>query len=149
MHVSLAALEDIPELCELLATLFSQETEFSPDPIRQAKGLKAILADPSVGLILVLKDDGQIIGMVILLFTISTFLGSRVALLEDMIIHPAHREKGAGTLLLQTAIQTASERGCRRITLLTDGSNAQAKVFYRKRGFVESSMTPYRLICPD
>ena len=148
MQVTLATPEDIPEFCELLAILFSQETEFAPDPTKQAKGLEAILADPSVGLILVLKAEGEIIGMVTLLFTISTFLGSQVALLEDMIIRPAHRGKGAGTLLLQVAIQIASERGCRRITLLTDGSNAKAKAFYQRRGFVESSMIPYRLILP-
>jgi len=148
MHVSLATPEDIPELCELLAILFSQEAEFSPNPIRQAKGLKAILADPSIGLILVLRDRGQVIGMVNLLFTISTYLGSKVALLEDTIIRPAHRGKGAGTLLLQSAIQIASERGCGRVTLLTDASNTSAKGFYKKMGFVESPMNPLRLILP-
>ena len=148
MHVTLATQEDTSELCELLAILFSQETEFRPDRISQSKGLEAILGDPSVGLILILRDQGKIIGMVNLLFTVSTFLGAKVALLEDMIIRPAHRGEGAGTLLLQAAIQTASERGCRRITLLTDGSNARARAFYQRMGFVESSMVPYRLIFP-
>lgn len=149
MRVTVATPEDIPELCELLAILFSQEAEFAPDPVRQAEGVKAILADPSAGLILVLKEEGAMIGMVNLLFTISTFLGSPVALLEDMIIRPAHRGKGGGTLLLQAAMQNAAERGCRRITLLTDGSNAQAREFYEKMGFVESTMVPYRLILPE
>jgi GNAT superfamily N-acetyltransferase len=149
MRVTLATTEDIPELCELLAILFSQEAEFTSDPIKQAKGLETILADNSIGLILVLKEEGKVIGMVNLLFTVSTFLGAKVALLEDMVIRPAHRGKGGGTLLLRAAMQNASERGCRRITLLTDGSNTPAREFYAKMGFVESAMVPYRLILPE
>jgi GNAT superfamily N-acetyltransferase len=145
MHVTAATREDIPRLCELLAILFSQEAEFEPHPIKQAKGLEAIIGNPSVGVILVLKEHDEIIGMVNLLFTISTHLGDRVALLEDMIIDSAHRAKGAGTLLLQAAKQKATEQGCQRITLLTDSSNHEAKAFYQKMGFTESTMTPYRL----
>ncbi len=148
MDVRAASPEDISRLCELLVLLFSQEAEFSPDPARQARGLEAIMADPSAGVILVLKEGNEIVGMVNLLFTFSTFLGCRVALLEDMIVDPAHRRKGAGTMLLQAARRAASARGCGRITLLTDGANAEAKSFYRKMGFVESAMIPYRLMLP-
>ena len=146
MHVTSATREDIPRLCELLAFLFSQEAEFEPDPIKQAKGLETIIGDPSVGLILVLRDEKEIIGMVNLLFTVSTHLGGKVALLEDMIIDPTHRRKSAGTTLLQAAIKLASDRGCQRLTLLTDSSNFPARAFYEKLGFVESAMTPYRYI---
>jgi GNAT superfamily N-acetyltransferase len=148
VDVRVATPEDIPRLCELLALLFSQEAEFSPDPARQARALKAIMADPAAGVILILKEGNEIVAMVNLLFTMSTFLGCRAALLEDMIVDPAHRRKGAGTMLLRAAKQTASEHGCGRITLLTDGANAEAKLFYRKMGFVESAMTPYRLMLP-
>lgn len=148
MHAAPATPEDIPQLCGLLDLLFSQEVEFSPNPVKQSDGLKAIMADPLIGLILVLKEESEVVGMVNLLFTISTFLGSRVALLEDMIIHPAHRGKGAGTLLLEAAKQSASERGCKRITLLTDESNSAARAFYQARGFTPSTMVPYRLTLP-
>jgi GNAT superfamily N-acetyltransferase len=145
MHVTQATVGDIPVLCELLAILFSQEAEFAPDPAKQAKGLQTIIADPSIGLILALKQDEQIIGMVNLLFTVSTYLGAKVALIEDMIIHPAHRGQGAGTFLLEAAKTIASEKGCQRLTLLTDASNSAAKAFYQKMGFIESIMIPYRL----
>ena len=148
MQVALATPEDVPQLCGLLDILFAQEAEFSPDPAKQRDGLKAIMADSSIGLILVLRDGTEIVGMVNLLFTISTYLGAKVALLEDMIVHPAHRERGAGTLLLEAARQHAVEQGCRRITLLTDGSNSAARAFYQARGFTPSSMMPYRLTLP-
>ena len=148
MQVIPAALEDVPQLCALLALLFAQEREFSPDAQRQRDGLHAILADPAVGQILVLKAGSEIAGMVNVLFTVSTFLGARVALLEDLIVHPAHRGKGGGKLLLEAARRCAVERGCRRITLLTDADNAEARAFYEAHGFTVSTMLPYRMMLP-
>ncbi|HAO24539.1 MAG TPA: GNAT family N-acetyltransferase, partial [Methylophaga sp.] len=39
MEILTAVPSDIPELCRLLDTLFSQETEFKPDAEMQALGL--------------------------------------------------------------------------------------------------------------
>ena len=135
MTIQLATEEDVPELCGFLAILFSQEAEYSPDAARQAAGLTAIISDPKVGVILVAKNEGRLLGMVNLLFTVSTFLGAKVALLEDMIVHPDHRGEGIGTKLLQAAIEQAKQSGCARITLLTDSINAEAKTFYGQCGF--------------
>jgi len=148
MPILPATPEDVPQLCGLLALLFAQEAEFAPDAERQAAGLRAILSDSNAGAILVAREGGEIVGMVNLLFTVSTFLGSRVALLEDMIVLPDQRGKGMGTALLHAAIARAKAEGCARITLLTDGANAEAKAFYRRAGFGESSMTPMRLLLP-
>lgn len=140
-----ASLEDIPQLCELLAQLFGQEAEFVPDRTRQAAGLREIITHPEVGRILILREGAAVIAMVNLLFTISTALGGRVALLEDMIVHPAHRGSGAGSRLLQAAVEFARSAGCLRITLLTDCANAAAQRFYQRHGFESSAMLPMRL----
>jgi len=145
MPIELATTADIPRLCELLAVLFTQEAEFSPDPALQAKALHAILGSPEVGTILVWRDASGIAGMVSLLYTVSTFLGGRVALLEDLVVDPARRGRGHGHELLRGAIEHARGAGCRRITLLTDGHNAAARAFYEASGFQASSMQPYRL----
>jgi N-acetylglutamate synthase-like GNAT family acetyltransferase len=146
MRVRPATAHDVPQLCELLALLFTQEAEFVPDAVKQARGLQAILADDNAGRILVLEDGGKILGMVSLLFTVSTYLGARVALLEDMVVDPNQRSRGHGGQLLQAAIAEAKTAGCRRITLLTDSINTEAKAFYQRAGFAESSMTPLRLL---
>jgi GNAT superfamily N-acetyltransferase len=145
MHASVATQADLPVLCELLHVLFSQETEVTPDRDAQHRGLAHIIADPRVGTILVAHDHDAIVGMVNLLYTESTALGARVALLEDMVVLPAARGKGFGTLLLQSAFQAARAQGCRRITLLTDAKNAAAQRFYKRHGFDTSSMVPLRL----
>ncbi len=145
MQISSASAADIPALCGMLGLLFTQEAEFSPDREAQARGLGLILATPELGTILVAREAGAIIGMVSLLFTVSTALGSRVALLEDMVVAPDHRGKGIGSCLLEAAIDHAHNTGCGRITLLTDRVNARAQSFYRRHGFELSPMIPLRL----
>jgi ribosomal protein S18 acetylase RimI-like enzyme len=145
MLVEKATTSDIPALVSLLSTLFSQEAEFTPNAEAQQRGLEAIIGNPEAGAVLVARQGDQIVGMVNLLFTISTALGERVALLEDMVVSPADRGKGIGTKLLSEAISFARLRGCKRITLLTDRSNESAQRFYSKQGIVLSGMVPMRL----
>lgn len=140
-----ATATDIPELSQLLTLLFSQEADFTPDQTAQNRGLAQIIGDPATGLILVARQSGQIVGMVNLLYTVSTALGGRVALLEDMVVTPSARGFGVGSQLLDYAIKSARQHGCKRITLLTDRLNGPAQRFYQKHGFGRSAMVPLRL----
>lgn len=145
-RIETAIPEDIPRLNELLTILFTQEADFRPDPVRQASGLRLIIDNPGTGHILVLREESVIVGMVNLIYTVSTALGDRVAILEDMIIDPAHRGGGAGSRLLSGAIEFAKQQGCLRITLLTDRTNIGAIRFYERHGFTLSEMVPLRLL---
>lgn len=145
-EIEIAIIENIKELGELLYQLFSNELEFIPDRQKQEKGLKEIINDPDIGEILILKFDKKIVGMVSLLYSVSTALGGKVAILEDMIIDKNHRKKGYGSYLLNEAIVFAKKRNCLRITLLTDYNNEIAIKFYNKSGFVNSPMIPLRLV---
>jgi GNAT superfamily N-acetyltransferase len=145
MEVNLATARDVPGLCKLLAVLFAQEAEFRPDAVAQARGLSMIVDDPALGAILLARERDRLLGMVNLLYTVSTALGCRVALLEDMVVAPDARGRGIGSHLLATAITHARAAGCGRITLLTDTDNVPAQRFYRRHGFVPSPMLPMRL----
>ena len=142
-----ATVDDIPQMCELLALLFTQEADFTPDPARQARALRLILEQPETGFIRCAVDRERVIGMVSILFTISTAEGGRAAWLEDMVVLPGHRGHGLGDRLLRDAIQAATAAGCTRITLLTDRTNTSAIRFYQRAGFLRSEMTPMRLNC--
>lgn len=146
MVISCAQEADIPELCVLLHFLFAQETEFYPNPQTQEHGLAAIIRQPHVGRILVAREGEHVVGMVNLLFTLSTALGGRVALLEDMVVGPDARGTGIGSALLRQAVEVARLEGCLRITLLTDGDNRAAQRFYSRHGFQLSGMVPMRLM---
>jgi len=146
MIIEKATVEDITELCYLLDILFSQEMEFKTDSNVQQSGLRAIITNPDVGVILVARHNDKLVGMVNILFTISTALGGRVALLEDMVMLPSKRGSGVGSRLLNAAITTARENDCKRLTLLTDSDNEIAHGFYEKHGFTRSPMLPFRLV---
>ncbi|WP_293600215.1 GNAT family N-acetyltransferase [Polynucleobacter sp. 39-46-10] len=137
---------DIPELVELLQTLFEQEAEFEPNSEAQRNALRKIILDPKIGVVLVARGDEKILGMVNLLFTESTALGSKVAILEDMVVLDTFRGEGIGSKLIDYAIGEAKNEGCKRITLLADIENTKAQSFYQMKGFVKSKMTPYRLL---
>ena len=146
LRISVATQDDVAELSELLQLLFAQESEFAPDPAIQQKALRAIVSGSDLGDIFVARRHGKVLGMASLLYTVSTALGDRVALLEDMVVSPAARNKGIGSALINQAISFARERGCKRITLLSDSDNEAAHRFYEQHGFRKSSMTPFRLL---
>jgi N-acetylglutamate synthase-like GNAT family acetyltransferase len=141
-----ATIEDLPQLVALLAALFEQEQDFRPDQSKQEHGLRLILEQPNRGRIFVLRTDHMVLGMVNLLFTISTAEGGMVILMEDVIVHPQHRRQGYGSRLLLHAMQFASEKRFRRITLLTDQISAESQAFFTKHGFHFSKMIPMRLV---
>jgi GNAT superfamily N-acetyltransferase len=136
---------DLDELSEMLGDLFAQEGDFRPDKERQLRGLRLIFEQPSRGRVFVLRQNGAIVGMINLLFTISTAEGGFVMLLEDLVIHKKYQGKGYGSKLLQHAIDFAKQKNFLRITLLTDRPENLAQEFFRHHGFVESSMIPMRL----
>jgi GNAT superfamily N-acetyltransferase len=145
-RIEAATIEDMPQLVELLVDLFEEEQDFQPDRQKQEHGLRLILEQPTRGRIFVLRTDTSIIGMVNLLFTISTAEGGFVILLEDLIVHPNHRRQGYGGLLLEHALAFARKKKFRRITLLTDRISEGSQDFFLAHGFSKSSMIPMRRI---
>ena len=146
MQITVATLDDIDDLCRLLDVLFTQEVEFTPDHVAQRRGLAMVIENPAVGQILIALQQGVAVGMVNLLFTVSTALGKCVALLEDMVVMPDARNSGAGSALMQQAIEIAKSAGCGRITVLSDVDNTDAHRFYQRHHFTQSAMLPLRLM---
>jgi GNAT superfamily N-acetyltransferase len=136
---------DLDELSGMLGGLFAQESDFRPHKEKQLRGLRLIFEQPSRGRVFVLRREGAIVGMINLLFTISTAEGGFVILLEDLVVHKEYQGKGYGTKLLEHAIAFAKQKNFLRITLLTDRPENVAQAFFRKHGFVESSMIPMRI----
>ena len=146
MIIEDATFSDIPQMCELLDLLFSQEHEFQPDRIKQRAALSVLVCNSQRGRIFVLRDQETVLGMVSAQIVVSTACGGDVLLLEDLVVHPACRKRGYGSALLDHVIDFARHGGYRRITLLTDPDNAGARHFYERRGFAGSGMTPYRML---
>jgi GNAT superfamily N-acetyltransferase len=140
--------QQIEQILPLLAILFNQEAEFDFDAALSRQALLEIMANEDVGAILVAELDGKLVGMLTLLYTVSTALGGRVAILEDMVVAEQVRDKGVGQKLIAFAKQVALEKQCKRISLLTDADNTAAQRFYLRNGFFSSGMRVYRFLFP-
>jgi len=148
-HIEQATLEDLPQLADLLFDLFTQEADFVPNRAKQLRGLRLILEQPNRGRIFVLRLNGVILGMINLLFTISTAEGGFVVLLEDVVVHRDYRGQGYGDKLLHHAIEYAKKKDFLRITLLTDRLNEDGQRFFKAHGFFVSKMIPMRLVLSE
>lgn len=144
-HIEQATLDDLPELAQLLHELFTSEGDFVPDHQKQIRGLRLILEQPSRGRIWVCRHNGLILGMINLLFTISTAEGGFVVMIEDVIVRADCRGRGIGRQLLQHSIDYARKKEFLRMTLLTDRVNAEGQEFFKSHGFFVSQMIPLRL----
>jgi AraC family transcriptional regulator of adaptative response/methylated-DNA-[protein]-cysteine methyltransferase len=139
-----AKIEDIPVLCELLWELFSQEVEFTPNKKIQEKALKKIIEDENIGDIFVAVKENKVVAMVNVLYTISTALGEKVAILEDMVVSQNYKNQKIGSSLIEFALDYLKKNSFKRVTLLTDSDNFNAHNFYKKHGFIKSSMVVFR-----
>jgi len=140
-----ARLRDLPQLVKLLGVLFAQESEFAPDPAKQRRALRMLLADPVLGRIYVARRGARVLGTVSVLRSVSTAEGGPAGLLEDLVVWPGARGAGIGAALLAFAAERSRAGGLLRLTLLTDCGNRKAQRLYRKAGFTSSPMVPMRL----
>ena len=144
IQIEFATAADLPYMADLLAELFTLESDFQPDREKQISGLRTILDEPELGKLFVLRVDGKVAGMANALFTISTAEGGRALLLEDVIVNRDYRGRGFGRQLVEYVLNWAKLRGIVRITLLADRENKPALDFYHRLGFGDSNMTVLR-----
>lgn len=143
-QVDFATEADLPAMADLLYELFTLESDFQPEREKQLRGLKLILDTPAIGKLFVLHADGQVAGMANALITVSTAQGTRVLLLEDVIVSKNFRAAGLGRQLVEHVCAWAKSEGMTRVTLLADRDNAKALAFYERLGFEKSAMVVRR-----
>ena len=142
--IDFATAADLETLADLLAELFTLESDFKPEREKQLRGLRLILDNPQIGRLFVLRVDGEAAGMANALITVSTAEGRPVLLLEDVIVKAAFRGRGLGRRLVEHVLAWAADAGMARATLLADRDNAPALAFYERLGFGPSAMTVLR-----
>ncbi|MBI3873706.1 MAG: GNAT family N-acetyltransferase [Arcobacter sp.] len=144
MKIRKARKKDTKGILKLLHHLFTQEVEFSFDKEIHKFAINQIIKNSEIGEIFVCAKHNKIIGCVNILYTISTALGGKVAILEDMIVLPKHRSRGVGQQIMTKVLKYLKSKNIQRITLLTDGDNLIAHNFYNKFNFNQSSMKVFR-----
>lgn len=142
LFISEARHNDIPYLIELLRQLFLIEKDFTFDATKHALGLQLLIDDPNA-LVTIAKFEGEIIAMVTVQTIISTAVGSKVGLIEDFVVHDDYKNLGVGSHLFTYIKQKAQEKNFKRLQLVCDNNNENAKEFYSKKSFLKSNLSAW------
>jgi ribosomal protein S18 acetylase RimI-like enzyme len=116
----------VEELIVLGRELHSDERKMSREELEE------ILRDDSA-ILMTVQDDGHIIGMASLY--VIPKIGSRNALLEDVIVSTKYRGQGLGEKLVQALIDIAKVRRVKSISLTSRPVRIAAHKLYEKLGF--------------
>jgi ribosomal protein S18 acetylase RimI-like enzyme len=80
--------------------------------------------------LLVLEEDSRLIGAVMV-----GYEGHR-GWINYLAVHPDHRRRGLGRLLMAAAEQRLAELGCPKVNLQVRAANVGAVEFYRRIGYI-------------
>ena len=143
-----ATRQDIPAMTSLLSALFSIEKDFTPDPVRQARGLSLLLDDACQNHVLVAEapgqDHGQVVGMCVGQLMVSTAQGTPSVLVEDVVVEMRARGRGIGRKLIAALAAWGEKCGATRMQLLADRDNGAALAFYQRMGWTRTNMVCLR-----
>jgi len=119
------------------------EHEIALPPARLATAVDGVLDDASRGELLLGVVDGHPVGVAYLSYTWTLEHGGRVGWLEELYVHPASRERGVGTALLEAVCTRAAAAGCIAVELEVEASHARAARLYERRGFRRLARTRF------
>ena len=127
------------DLVAAVGALIPQLSSSSPPPSRET--LARIVADPGATL-LVAYDVGRVVGMLTLItFEIPTAVR---AWIEDVVVDEAARGRGVAALLVEAALERATERGARTVDLTSRPDREAANRLYVRMGFEARATNVYR-----
>jgi len=144
-YIRHAVPQDISAMANLLNELFAIETDFHSDIAKQQRGLQ-MLMDSRNAALFVAESNANVIGMCSLQILISTAQGSKVGLIEDVIVTKEWRGKRVGRELLEAANSWGRTRGLTRLQLLADKTNQRALNFYQKVDWKTTQLMALRVL---
>lgn len=102
-----------------------------------------ILRDPNHHLI-VCEEDGKLISSCVCVVIPNLTRGLRpYALIENVVTHPDHRNRGLASQCLNRAREIAKAANCYKIMLLTGSREAATHRFYQRAGYNSTDKTAY------
>ena len=141
---------DIPTISELYREQFREMSKLIPDFIKEGdksvEFLEKTISD-DVSDILVYENDGTVVGFILLQAKerpdFDFMLPGKYCYIMDIIVTEAHRKKGFGTALMNSAKDWAKEQNCSFINLDVLTKNTNAISLYEKLGFIPKAQEMY------
>ena len=130
LRIRCATKDDLDSLLNLENICFKEE-------IFHKRQLRYLL-QKARSLVLVTEIDGNIIGSMIILLR-KKILNARI---YSFNVHPEHRRKGIGGLLMDKALDILGKKGYKNITLEVGVNNQIAQNLYHSKGFIVDKKLP-------
>jgi GNAT superfamily N-acetyltransferase len=110
------------------------------DEALAAAAFGRVIASPDA-LVLIAEDGSQLVGVCSVYLDIESIRFGQRAWVEDLAVHPGHRSRGIGKLLLDQAKDWARTRGATHLELDSAEARAAAHRFY------ERELPSWRSVC--
>ena len=133
-----ATLADAAAILDLMQAFYAEE-HIPFDGSVQGRALDALLVDPSLGSVLLLRDtapDATPLGHLVLTRGHSLEFGGPFLLLDELYLAPAIRGRGEGRRAIAFAAGHARAVGAQALRLEVSHENARARAAYIGAGFV-------------
>jgi GNAT superfamily N-acetyltransferase len=130
-----ATVDDADELARLLHDFNTEFATPSPGPAVLAERLRTLLADPDTTFALLADDDPVAVGLALVTLRPNVWYDGPVALLDELYVEPAHRNRNRGSAIIDLLLQTARARGFAAIEINVDEADVDAQRFYERHGF--------------
>ncbi len=144
MKITRASLDDL----ELLTPLFDGYMVFyeqPSDPERHRRFLVDRLSREEAFVFIATDETGAGMGFTLLYPSFSSVSMARIYVLNDLYVHPDHRQKGVASRLMAAAADFGRSKGAIRLHLETGHDNTRAQALYEKEGWVKDSSYHYSL----
>lgn len=117
MYIDTASTSDISALCDLASLPETQEGDFFGRRHQQVRRLGNLLLAKEHALVLCIRDQEEVIAMLTLSSLNPGSDQPAIMRLNDMAVLPAYQGQGAGSMLLQAAINQARQAGWSKIVV--------------------------------
>lgn len=93
-------------------------------------------ADDHHSTLLALNEDGDAVGVITMVESLSLSAGGRYGVINELYVVPDYRSEGVGKMLLDFAKELGGQRGWTRLELTTPGDEFDKTLrFYEREGF--------------
>ncbi len=131
----MAGEEEVESLLPLMRGYCDFYDASPPDEGLRRMARELIAADDGDGMLLVARDgDGRIVGFAAIGWKWSSLRAARVAIMEDLFVHPDARGSGAGIGLVRECARLAKRHGAPCLGWTTALDNHRAQAVYDRVG---------------
>lgn len=134
-HIRVATTADIPTLVVLM-TEFYAEAGFALASEAAARAFGTVLTDERIGRVWLITDDGMVQGYVVVVFSHSMEYGGVRGFVDDFFVRADARNRGLGTVALETVKASCVDLGVRVLLVETGPEDHPAHRLYRRAGYV-------------